>query len=1338
MRKRFTKALLLILILIICLNLSIENSNFTLSLQKVSAIEYTSGNCSSSTLYRTRLVRANDGKLYAFASENNGTKQIKRIEIDEETLSAKNTTILTNSHSGEPLTSILAVPYGNSDVFVLACSYSNKYYSLGVSGNSLNYINSAEESIYAVGIFYSSAVYFGYRDVGDNFNSDWLAKGNPFIYDSNSEQVAEDEFRTGIGINSLAYISSSSAVVSDSRTIRKYDYSTGFGNLTTTGIENYGLLKRPDCSYIVYGNANDRSGGAWRVFTQTENGWSFGDIKVTPGGIAYGLVLSDGRTVLFSGSSWLVINEDNTYGSSGTYNNTGYPSSIVACSDNNSCIVSYDDGRLVKVNLNNNPTQTISSPMINSSYSSLTGFDTIVLSGTVNDVDNGDILTVKYSVDESITDTVAGTVTTSGAFIDTNISVGNLSEGNHNLNVWCEDNKGAVSTITTIPFKIDKSTPEVGVLATTSTSTNITVSGSATDAIAGLDIFSYRYTIGINEPTAWLTNSSYTQDGLLPNIQYNATFEARDAVGNIASTTSSIYTKAVAPSLSINSINSYCLNIQTSDNNSTNTQYQISVNDGAQYITPEGTLTTSPVWITLPSKNITVTGLNPSTTYTFTAKAKNAEDIETAWSAPVSATTLVQPPNAPVNMTAVATSSSISVVWDPVASSTGYDIEVDGTIIDNSTYTSYSHTNLTPYTQHTYRVRAKNEGGTGAWSELMSKYTQQDTPNTPFNIDAAATNTSIIVTWQPIPGATGYDIEVDGEVVNNSSSTNYVHTGLLSGTMHGYRVRSINSGGKSDWSNEVLVSTLTDTPIVPSNIVATPENGQITVAWDVIPGATYEIEVDGNIKDNGTSNTYIHSNIEAGSSHSYRVRTNKSGSLSDWSAVVTADIPIEEFGTPKNIKTEATDTTVTMSWTPVVDATGYEVEVDGVVLDNGTETACVFNSLTSNTQYIYRVRAKGTDKVSDWIEPIAVTTYALSTPKNIASTATETSISLTWDNIAGATSYELDIDGQLVEGITTNSYIHESLTPNTQHSYRIRAKSTSGTSNWSSIINEATLSNSLNTPTGIIVKSMTNSIQLVWKPVPEVDSYEVEIDGTTVENVTTTTYIHSGLTADTQHSYRVRAIKNTVPGNWSNSAVSLTLPDAPLTPTNVAVSSTMSSILITWDEAVNATEYEIEVDGVIINAGLNTRYLHNNLAPDSTHTYRVRAKSSVAQSPWSEVITTNTKSSVHSYALQASNGQVFNLMFTANEITDPTNYTYTITYNPNELEMVDLCALTARIDQNTGNLIGTDIQIVQFTQGTIVFKKLGNSTGQAWTGLVNSIKFKGKIDGEAQITYSIQ
>jgi hypothetical protein len=55
-----------------------------------------------------------------------------------------------------------------------------------------------------------------------------------------------------------------------------------------------------------------------------------------------------------------------------------------------------------------------------------------------------------------------------------------------------------------------------------------------------------------------------------------------------------------------------------------------------------------------------------------------------------------------------------------------------------------------------------------------------------------------------------------------------------------------------------------------------------------------------------------------------------------------------------------------------------------------------------------------------------------------------------------------------------------------------------------------------------------------------------------------------------------------------------------------------------------------------------------------------------------------------------------------------------------------------------GGVVGADLQILQYTPGTIVFKKLGTSAGQAWTGLINSIKFKSKTDNTTQVIYSFE
>jgi hypothetical protein len=988
------------------------------------------------------------------------------------------------------------------------------------------------------------------------------------------------------------------------------------------------------------------------------------------------------------------------------------------------------------IKTNKAPSIELISPIENKVYSAVSSYNMLTISGTVNDADAGDIITTKYNIDGGTIQTIAGTVTTSGT-TNTSIDAGALSEGNHNLNIWVEDNYGKSSSITVIPFKVDKTAPALGNIAINSTTNSISISGSATDSVAGLDANPYRFTLSTKSPMSWTTLTSHTYDGLTPNTQYTATFEAKDKSGNISNSMQNIYTKATVPSITVSNPTSFMLDLTISDNNPTTTQYQIVANN-SQYVTAEEFLTASPSWVTLSQKKISLKNLLPSTNYTFQVKAKNAEGTETEWSAPFSGTTLVAPPVPPSNITATATSKTITLSWDPVAGSIGYDLEADGRLIDNGDSTSYFHPGLTPYTPHTYKVRAKNAGGAGAWSEVVTKLTDRDTPNSPINVDAAANNTSIIVTWKSIDFASDYDIEVDGVIVNNLSSTSYVHTGLIPGTMHSYRVRSINSGSKSPWSNEILISTQVEIPLAPSNLSATASGGQATVTWNSIQGATYEIEVDGNIRDNGTSNTFIHSNLASGSSHNYRVRTKKSGSLSDWSSFITATLPLSEFGTPSNILAEANDTTVNLSWNSVIDAISYEIELNGSIVNNPTKANCIFNLLTPNTQYIYRVRAKGIDKVSEWSEYKTVMTYALPTPTNLRTIASGDTISITWDGVAGTESYDLDIDGQLIPSITTTSYMNPVLVSNIQHTYKVRAKNVLGISAWSKIFNYTPQSGGNNAPTGIIGVSMNDSIYFMWKPMNDATSYDIEVDGTIVQGITNVNYTHTGLEPGTQHTYRVRAVTNGVQSEWSNTSVVMTLPVAPPTPTNVTASSTTSSVLITWDKIEDAAAYELEVDGQIIDTGINTKYLHSNLAPDSSHTYRVRAKNVSDWSLWSEALTIKTKSSVQIYDIQIANGQVFNLVLTANDIADPSKYTYTITYNADELEVLDLCSATSRIDMTVGGVVGTDIQIVQFTPGTIVFKKLGTLTGQAWTGQINSIKFKSKTEQSTQVIYSFE
>uniref|UniRef100_UPI00356AFDEF glycine-rich domain-containing protein n=1 Tax=Lutispora sp. TaxID=2828727 RepID=UPI00356AFDEF len=184
---------------------------------------------------------------------------------------------------------------------------------------------------------------------------------------------------------------------------------------------------------------------------------------------------------------------------------------------------------------NVNPTLSVTTPTANSIYSEVSGYNTISLTGTVSDPNTGDIITTKYNIDGGTTQTVSGTVTTSGSFTTTSINAANLAEGAHTLNVWAVDNQGLASTTVSIPFKIDRTAPVLGTVTVTATTNSIKIAGSATDAMAGLPTNKYQYTLSTKPVVAWTSVASQTFTGLTPNTQYTAKFEAKDAVGHISS-----------------------------------------------------------------------------------------------------------------------------------------------------------------------------------------------------------------------------------------------------------------------------------------------------------------------------------------------------------------------------------------------------------------------------------------------------------------------------------------------------------------------------------------------------------------------------------------------------------------------------------------------------------------------------------------------------------------------------------------------------------------------------------------------------------------------------------
>ncbi|WP_264520818.1 lamin tail domain-containing protein [Flavobacterium sp. N1994] len=179
-----------------------------------------------------------------------------------------------------------------------------------------------------------------------------------------------------------------------------------------------------------------------------------------------------------------------------------------------------------------------------------------------------------------------------------------------------------------------------------------------------------------------------TLSGLSINTKYFYRAYATNTIGTNYGSESNFYTLANVPGLPVvNNANYTSLDISL-DGSSTNsnpsiTEFAIQETSTSNYVQANGTLGASPVWKTAATwATITVSPLASSTTYTFRLKARNGDNVETAFGTGLGGTTLT-PIVATLSAGTLNPFGSVCINTTTAANS----FTLSGTTLDGSTVT---------------------------------------------------------------------------------------------------------------------------------------------------------------------------------------------------------------------------------------------------------------------------------------------------------------------------------------------------------------------------------------------------------------------------------------------------------------------------------------------------------------------------------------------------------------------------------------------------------------------------------------------------------------------------
>ncbi|MCK9578054.1 bacterial Ig-like domain-containing protein [bacterium] len=206
--------------------------------------------------------------------------------------------------------------------------------------------------------------------------------------------------------------------------------------------------------------------------------------------------------------------------------------------------------------------------------------------------------------------------------------------------------------------------------------------------------------------------------------------------------------------------------------------------------------------VTSSTKPIYDTGLTCNTSYSYEISACIGS-VCSNYSASTSASTSVCPPPIPTNFACIANSSTeIACSWTGSSSATTYELQRNGTTIQDTSAVSKTDSGLTCGTSYDYQVRAKNAGGESAWvaTSPVGTTTNVCVPDVPSTLTCTGISASQIdCSWSTSTNAATYELQRNGVTIQNTSATTRNDTGILCNT-YNYQVRACNNaGGCSEW-----------------------------------------------------------------------------------------------------------------------------------------------------------------------------------------------------------------------------------------------------------------------------------------------------------------------------------------------------------------------------------------------------------------------------------------------------------------------------------------------------------------------------------------------------------
>jgi len=596
-----------------------------------------------------------------------------------------------------------------------------------------------------------------------------------------------------------------------------------------------------------------------------------------------------------------------------------------------------------------------------------------------------------------------------------------------------------------------------------------------------------------------------------------------------------------------------------------------------------------------------------------------------------------------------AETDSVTVQWKHIAAAEDYIVTYEIWTADAGTeeyqmletvdgdVNQFTLTGLKPAEVKMIKLRAVMEfDGETIYGEYSQPITGMTALGVTDEVNAASTSASTVeLTWSPVEHAEGYEIymnkdggefEIKGSVAA-SDQPKTVLKGLESASTYGFILRAyVTVNGEKlygDYCSPAYAATTLG--VVTDVNVTSTSTSSAELSWSaVIDAEGYEVyyTVEDGVYEkyaDTEATSLILENLKPGVKYLWKVRAynhyETETAYGRFSEAVSCSTGIA--GVTGLIVGKITTTTASVKWDAVTGADGYDLYLNAkggkaeLVEKIAGETETVLKDLNPATSYELEVRPYaviGQQTVYGDAAAAAWTTTAETVTNLQIETVTETTISMTWDQMNQADGYEVymsEDNGEsfsrkaLISDGETTSYDAEYLMEGSKYIFKVRGFShVDNTTIYGDYSETAFGFTNLKRAGGLYIGYPTkDSLKASWSVLKNADGYEVYLSkaensgyslAKTISGADNNELLLENLDSLTTYYIKVRGYKKIdgqlTYGAYSNVESKSTTMDAVEMLTVETVTS--SGVSLNWQDVENASGYEVYL-GEGTN-GLNT------------------------------------------------------------------------------------------------------------------------------------------------------